>query len=127
MTEVLLRFVLVALVATALPLTADRIQARSRRGVATRLPAGISVVVTPACHLCDALRAQLLRRGVAYTTVDAGDDRLGSLSVRTAPALIRVDEHGAVEAMRVGRSALHDIDDVVVGASGRTGGEEHGR
>ncbi len=71
------------------------------------------MVVTPRCRLCDALQRQLEDLDVSYTMVQADDPRLGNLSVRAAPALLRIDQRGEIETMRTGRAALEEMTDVI--------------
>lgn len=115
-----MRLLAVALVAGLLILLADHWQLARRSRARTGLPAGIAVVVAPACRLCDAVHAKLAALGVSYATVQADDERLGSLVVRAAPALLRIGVHGNVEAMRSGRAAIDRVHDVV-GAGPPTG------
>lgn len=120
MTELGLRLAAVILIAPVVVLVADRWQRRRPRA-RTRLTHGIAVVVTPACRLCDALRLRLDELGIPHRTIAADDARLGDLSVRSAPALLRVGRSGRVEAMRTGRAALEQLDEIV-GRGQRGGG-----
>lgn len=111
--DLLLRLVVVLAGALVVVFVADRWQMRTRRNVLTGLPAGVAVVVTSTCRLCDALHRKLAERGVTYETVQADDARLGDLVVRAAPALIRVGNSGEVQSIRTGRAALDRFRDVI--------------
>lgn len=112
MMEVALRLAVVAAAAGAVVVAMDRWQRRRPR-VRTHLGQGIALVVTPACRLCDVLRDRLEDLGVPHETVRADDARLGQLTLRAAPALLRIDHGGRVAAMRTGRAALAQLHDVV--------------
>ncbi len=110
--DLVFRLAIVLVVGVALVRFADGWQRRRPRS-RTRLPQGIAMVVTPRCRLCDALQRQLEDLDVSYTMVQADDPRLGNLSVRAAPALLRIDQRGEIETMRTGRAALEEMTDVI--------------
>ena len=120
--DVVVRLIVVVAAAAVVLLAGDAWQARNRSGIRTSLPAGIALVVAPACRLCDGVRQRLATLGVEYATVQAGDERLGSLTVRTAPTLVCVDDAGRVQAVRSGRAAIARIEDIVDCGSTHTTG-----
>lgn len=110
--EVVIRIAIVAVVGVLLLTVVDAWQGRRQIAV-TRLPAGVALVVTPTCRLCETLHRKLSALGVAYQTVQADDARLGSLVVRTAPALMCVGKGGEVQTIRTGRAAIARMHDVL--------------
>jgi hypothetical protein len=112
MMDVALRLALVLVSGVVVVWLADRRQRRRPRA-RTQLTQGIALVVTPACRLCDAVRRRLQELQVPHAIVRADDARLGPLSLRSAPVLLRIDHEGRVAVMRSGRAAIEQLDDVI--------------
>jgi len=85
----------------------------------TNIPRFNQGVVAPliAVAIATVLRTKLDTFGVRDSTIQADDDRLGSLVIRTAPGVVSIGDRGEVQSMHTRRAAVTRVHEVVGFAS----------
>jgi len=111
---------LVLTAVTVTGLLVVRLLERTRRG-GTAVPAGITVVTGSDCRLCEAVLSLLDARGIRYTSATV-QSIASRLNVRSLPTVLVADHVGSVVLRRSGRSALTDLDSILLAAGGTGSG-----